>query len=107
MKRGSVYWVDFEPAMGTEIKKLRPAVIVSNTLSNIILQRIQVVPLSSNTTEVYASETLIKLNGKTSKALIDQLTTVSVLRVGKKIAMLSAEDMFAIAKIIKKHLNLS
>lgn len=106
MKRGTVYWVDFEPSTGTEIKKLRPAVIVSNTLSNIILQRIQVVPLSSNTTEVYASETLIKLNGKNSKALIDQLTTVSVLRVGRKIAILSAQDISTIAKIIKKHLKL-
>jgi mRNA interferase MazF len=40
MKRGTVYWVDFEPAIGTEIQKVRPAVVVSNTIANAILQRV-------------------------------------------------------------------
>jgi mRNA interferase MazF len=106
MKRGAVYWVDFEPSTGTEIQKIRPAVIVSNTIANAILQRVQVVPLTSNIATVYASETLVQLNDKTCKALIDQLTTVSVLRIGKKIAILSEQDMENIAKTIKKHLKL-
>ena len=43
MKKGDVYLVDFEPAVGQEIKKIRPAVIVSNNISNMKLERVQVV----------------------------------------------------------------
>ena len=48
MKRGEVWWVDFAGAQGGEIQKRRPAVIVSNNASNANLNRLQVIPLTSN-----------------------------------------------------------
>ena len=44
MLRGEVWWVDFDPSLGGEIQKMRPAVIVSNDSSNRNVNRIQVVP---------------------------------------------------------------
>ena len=63
MKRREVWWVIFDPSVGGEIKKKRPAVIVSNDVSNKFLNRVQVVPLTSKTDHLYPSEALVILEG--------------------------------------------
>jgi mRNA interferase MazF len=105
MKRAEVWWVNFDPALGTEIRKKRPAVILSNDLSNKFLSRLQVVPLTTNVENLYPSEASVTLNGKQNKAMADQLTTVSKQRLDKKAGKLSDKDMEAVERAVKLQLG--
>jgi mRNA interferase MazF len=106
MKRGEVWWVNFEPSVGGEVRKQRPAVIVSNDAANKHLNRVQVVPLTSSVDRVYPSEALVTLRGKKSKAMADQLTTVSKSRLLNKAGRLSPADLRLVSEAIKIQLAL-
>ena len=106
MKRGEVWWVNFEPSVGGEIQKQRPAIIVSNDASNKHLNRVQVVPITSNVDKLYPSEAYVTLNGDARKAVADQLTTVSKSRLSNQIGKLSTDDMKKIVQAIKTQLDL-
>src|SRR5207247_8189760 len=101
MLRAEVWWVDFDPSFGGEIKKIRPAVIVSNDASNRNLNRLQVVPITSNVSRLYPCEAAIDVNGEPRKAMADQIATVSKQRVRSKLGVLSSEDMQSVERAIR------
>ena len=105
-RRGDVWWVAFAGSVGGEIRKTRPAVVVSNDVANRLLNRLQVIPLTSNVDRLYPGEAVVTLNGERRKAMANQLTTVSTLRLRDMIASLSREDVTAIDKAIRLQLAL-
>jgi mRNA interferase MazF len=106
MRRGEVYWVDFDPARGGEIQKRRPAVIVSNNAATRAQNRVQVVPLTSNTKAVHRWEALVHVGGVPHKALADQIRTVAKERLTDLIGTLSPRDLLTVEQALRVQLDL-
>lgn len=106
MKRGEVWWVDFQGGEGGEIRKGRPALIISNDASNKHLNRVQMIPLTSVVEHVYPSEALVMVRGKKHKAMADQLTTVSKNRLINRVGRLSKSDLERVEQAVRVQLGL-
>lgn len=106
MKRGEIWWVCFDPSLGSEIRKVRPAIIVSNDIANQYLSRLVVVPLTSKTMKVYPGECLVTAGDREAKAMADQITAVDKMRLQSKLDALSESDMKKVEAAIKIQLDL-
>jgi mRNA interferase MazF len=106
MKRGEVWWVNIEPSVGSETRKVRPAVIISNNSSNTHLNRVQVIPLTSNTGKCYPSEAVVTFDDKENKAMADQIATVDKQRLQSCAGSISNKDLKQVERTIKVQLGL-
>ena len=110
-KRGEIWWVNFEPSFGTEIKKIRPALIISNNIANKMGKRITVIPMTSKIKDLpivvivfpdadnnLESESLIK---------IPDIATFDKKRLKSRIGVISAQKLSEVEEKIKIHLGLS
>jgi len=115
MRRGEVRLVDFEPVVGSEANKRRPAVIVSNDGANTTAQRlgrgvITVVPVTSNTERVQPFHVFIPARESglvvDSKAQAEQVRSIAVERVGPLVGMMSVELITSLDEALRLHLAL-
>jgi mRNA interferase MazF len=100
-RRGDVYWVNLDPTIGSELKKTRPAVVVSNDSMNKFAARLIMMPLTSNVEKCFPGEVVIKLKGKKARALGDQIRSVDQSRLGRKVGKLSAVELQAIDEALR------
>jgi len=87
MKRFEVWLVNLDPTIGSEIKKTRPAVVVSPDELNDHLQTVVVVPLTTG--KAYPFRVATRIRGKSGVAALDQIRTVDKRRLVKRIGLLS------------------
>lgn len=98
--------VSFDPSLGGEIQKTRLAVVISNDTANAVLNRIQVVPISSKVERLYPAEAYVSLNGERRKAMADQITTVSKRRLKRRLDEFGKDDFDAVTRVVRLHLGL-
>src|SRR2546429_6174417 len=105
-RRGEVWWVSFDPSIGGEIQKTRPAIVISNDAANNALNRVIVIPITSQVAKVYPGEALIILNGEQRKAMADQIMTASKQRLTNKLGNLSRAEVTAVESELLLQLGL-
>ncbi len=84
MKRFEVWLVNLDPTVGSEIRKTRPAVIVSPDELNAHLQTVVVVPLTTG--RAFPFRIATKVQGKAGVAAIDQIRTIDKRRLIRRIS---------------------
>jgi mRNA interferase MazF len=105
-RRGEVWWMSFDPSIGGEIQKTRPAIVISNDGANSALNRVIVIPITSQVAKVYPGEALIMLNGEQRKAMADQIMTASKQRLKNKLGNLSRGDVTAVESAVLLQLGI-
>jgi len=113
MRRGDVFMVELDPAVGSEASKVRPAVLVSNNAANKAAERnrrgvVTVVPVTSNTTRIHPFQTFISAGdgGLTvdSKAQAEQVRAVDVQRLRRHLGNLKEDTVRSIDEALRVHL---
>jgi mRNA interferase MazF len=115
MRRGEIWQVNLDPAMGSEANKQRPAVIVSNDRANATATRlgrgvVTVVPVTSNVAKVYPFQ--VFLSAATSGLLVDskaqgeQVRSVSTERLSKRLGRVSSVELTHLNDALRLHLDL-
>ena len=92
-RRGEVYFVALDPVVGTEIRKTRPAVVISNDSCNTYGSRVVVLPVTGNVDSLYPGEARIRLRGAPARVLGDQIRSIDKSRLRSKIGVLSQDEL--------------
>lgn len=105
-RRGDVYWVNLDPVVGTDIRKTRPAVIVSNDSCNRYDTRVVVLPITSNVDSLYPGEAMVEVKGKRGRALGDQIRSLDKSRLKSRAGRLTSEEMSRVDEALAITLDL-
>lgn len=105
-RRGDVYWVNLDPVIGSEIRKTRPAVIVSNDSCNRHGTRVVVLPITSNVGSLYPGEAMVEVKGKAGRALGDQIRSIDKSRLKARAGRLTVDEMSRVDEALAITLDL-
>lgn len=110
IRRGDIFLVNFDPTVGAEAKKTRPAVVVSNDINNAHSPIISISPVTSNVTKIYSFE--VEIPSKTagfrvrSKIMVNQTRAIDKVRLVKKLGQLPSAIMGQVDRALKLHFSL-
>ena len=106
MRRGSVYWINLEPASPPELGKVRPAIVVSNTTQNERLDSVVVVPLSTRAPEIWPLRLKLDVSGlRDSFAVVPGIRQVSKARLHELLTQASTEAVARLTAALEVYLG--
>ena len=98
-----IYWVDLNPTIGHEIKKVRPCVVLSPNEMNFNIDAVIIAPM---TTKSRSYPTRIKINfkGKTGWIVLDQIRAIDKIRLKENAGSLRKIEIIKVKDILKETL---
>lgn len=100
IKRYEIYFADLNPTIGSEIKKVRPVVIISQDEMNNYLETVVVCPLTLKLHPQWRTRLQIKCANKNAEIAVDQIRTISKQRLQNKIDKLTDIKASQLRKLI-------
>jgi mRNA interferase MazF len=105
-RRGDIYWIALDPALGSEIRKTRPAVVISNDSCNRYGARVVVLPITSNVESLYPGEARIEVRGAPARVLGDQIRSLDKARLRTRIGTLTKQELLLVERAVRITLDL-
>jgi mRNA interferase MazF len=102
IQRFEIWWVNLDPTVGSEVKKIRPCLIVSPNEVNQYLNTVTVIPLTS-TIKLYPTRLNCIIQGKQSQLVIDQVRSIDKLSLKSKMLDLPNEYQQPIVSMILEY----
>lgn len=110
IKQGDVFWVNFDPSVGSEVKKIRPAVVVSNDINNEHSPIISIAPVTSSVARIYSFEVEIPAGtsnlSSRSKIMVNQTRAIDKVRLVEFIGSLPDALMARVKAALKLHYDI-
>jgi len=115
LRRGQLVLVSFDPSVGSEARKMRPAIVVSNNTANAVAMRspqatVTVVPVTSNVARILPFQVALPADAtgldRDSKAQAEQVRTIATTRIIRPVGWVPAELMGAVDEALRLHLAL-
>ena len=110
IKQGDVFWVNFDPSVGSEVKKIRPAVVVSNDINNEHSPIISIAPVTSSVARIYSFEVEIPAGTSSlssrSKIMVNQTRAIDKVRLVEFIGSLPDALMARVKAALKLHYDI-
>jgi mRNA interferase MazF len=100
VKRYEIRWTALDPTRGAEMAKTRPAVIVSLDALNRVLPTVTVCPLTSQLHPTWRSRLQVRCGGRPAEIAVDQIRTVSKVRLRERIGVLTKNEAAALRRLI-------
>jgi mRNA interferase MazF len=105
-RRGEIWWATFDPAIGSEIRKTRPCVVLTTNVLNERRRTIVAVPLSSSPKAAPPLLVRVQCGGRIAVAVVDQVRALARERFVKRIELLSAAHLEAVENALREILDL-
>jgi mRNA interferase MazF len=112
LRSGDIVWADFDPSIGHEFQKKRPAVVIE--ADNLLLQSslATIIPITSNMGSSVIADDVVLMRDDQNKLYVDSVIKVQYItsfdygRFDKKIGRINADTVSQIKSYLKKHFDL-